>query len=554
MEKLRGQTRAQLREKQRKALMGQPMRALVVDGNQTARAILVSMLRDYGVAQVHQASRILDARRMLETEAFDFVICESEFAGSVATGQDFLSDLRRTGALPFGTVFIMVTGEASYSRVAEAAETALDSYLLKPHTPTALNERLTMARTRKIELCEIFAALEEGDHNTAAQLCIDRLASRGKYWLYAARIGAELLLRLDRPRDAQAMFDAVFAAKALPWAKLGVARAQVDLGDVAAAQSVVERLIDQNDRYADAYDVLGRMQIERGDFNAALATYGQALRITPACVTRLQKYGTLAFFCGETDLAWETLTRAVALGSGSRTLDAQVFVLLGLLALDRADRRSMAHYHQALVSVRQQHPESLRLKRMQLLISACDALLRKHLSEAIELIKTAAQARREDSFEIESACSLLSALARMRKTEIQLPDAVQWVQDVARRFCASGPLTDLLLRAAAPAAEYVEIVRASHRYLDGLGEQAMARTKEGHAQEAIKSLIVAGGSTQNSRIVDLALLLATRHKATLPDAEQTLALLVQMRHKLGQRTVILGRPDRIERGLVAPVR
>ena len=87
--------------------------ALVVDGNPTSRSILVSQLRDFGVASVAQAARPVDARRQLEFKAFDFVLCEQHFPNDNTSGQDLLDDLRRNQLLPFSTVFIMITGEAT---------------------------------------------------------------------------------------------------------------------------------------------------------------------------------------------------------------------------------------------------------------------------------------------------------------------------------------------------------------------------------------------------------------------------------------------------------
>ncbi len=125
-------------------------RALVVDSNPTSRAILVNQLRDFGVGSVSQCTRVVDARRQLEFKTFDIVLCEHHFGRDSATGQELLDDLRRNQLLPFSTVFIMITAEASYAKVAEAAESALDGYLLKPHTASNLGERLYQARQRKI--------------------------------------------------------------------------------------------------------------------------------------------------------------------------------------------------------------------------------------------------------------------------------------------------------------------------------------------------------------------------------------------------------------------
>ena len=95
--------------------------ALVIDGNPTSRSILVAQLRDFGVRTVAQTGRLGDARRQLEHRTFDVVLCEHHFQNDSLSGQDLLDDLRRNQLLPFCTVFIMITGEATYAKVAEAA-------------------------------------------------------------------------------------------------------------------------------------------------------------------------------------------------------------------------------------------------------------------------------------------------------------------------------------------------------------------------------------------------------------------------------------------------
>jgi len=273
--------------------------ALVVDSNPTSRSILVSQLRDFGVGTIVQCARLADARRQLEYRPFDVVLCEHHFANDPSSGQDLLDDLRRNQLLPFSTVFIMVTAEATYAKVAEAAESALDGYLLKPHTATSLAERLRQARIRKISLQEIFAAIDAEDFERAAELCLVRFKTRGLFWLYAARVGAELLLRIGRPAEAQVLYEAVVAAKTLPWAKLGVARSLMEAGQTAMATSTLENLIGEDPSYADAYDVMGRAQFELGKFDKALATYKMAAELTPASISRLQNLGMMSYYAGD---------------------------------------------------------------------------------------------------------------------------------------------------------------------------------------------------------------------------------------------------------------
>jgi CheY-like chemotaxis protein len=115
--------------------------ALVIDGNPTSRSIIAAQLRELGVSQVSQVSRLADGRKRLEARRYDIVVCEQQFPGDDQTGQELLDELRRENLLPYGTVFIMITGEARYEHVAEAAESALDSYLLKPYAASTLADR-----------------------------------------------------------------------------------------------------------------------------------------------------------------------------------------------------------------------------------------------------------------------------------------------------------------------------------------------------------------------------------------------------------------------------
>ena len=91
--------------------------ALVADANNATRSVMLSQLRALGVRSIRQASRASDARRHLEAQTFDIVLCEQNFPQESVTGQELLDDLRRGGMLPLATIFIMVTPEAAYSKV-----------------------------------------------------------------------------------------------------------------------------------------------------------------------------------------------------------------------------------------------------------------------------------------------------------------------------------------------------------------------------------------------------------------------------------------------------
>jgi CheY-like chemotaxis protein len=494
-------------------------RALVVESNPTSRAVLGSMLRDMGVGHVVSVSQAIDARRALENRVFDIVLCDYHFDRSEMSGQSLLDDLRRSQLLPYSTVFVMVTGEASYSHVAEVAEAALDSYLLKPHTAAALEERLLAARHRKTELREIFEALEDNDFATAAALCEERFERRQEYWLYAARIGAELYLRLGRQEDAKRMFEAVQQAKALPWAKLGVARAELEQGQLPQARRTLESLISEQPGYADAYDVMGRVQVEQGDLESALETFRTSVRSTPASITRLQKQGMLAFYVGAAEEAIESLERCVRIGISSKMFDCQSLLLLMLLQFDQRDSKAFQRVHDQIALAAEKRPDSRRLQRFLEVAEVFRLLMARRIGDCVVQVKLLVEDLRSEEFDFEAASNMLAVLARLRATEVQLGDSELWVRIIAERFCVNKASTDLLCRAAQNHEAYVGAIREGHQTITGMAEKAIGHSVTGAPIVAVRSLLAKGTETLNAKLIELAGAVLSRHAAKIDDVD-----------------------------------
>lgn len=496
----------------------QECKALVIDGNPTSRSTLVSMLRDWGVGTVVQTGRPADARKILENRVFDIVLCEQHFDIKGMGGQDLLDELRRAQLLPFSTVFVMVTGEASYAKVAEAAESALDSYLLKPHNADALGERLRQSRRRKRILRDIFEAIEVQDYHQAARLCMQRFAERAEYWLYAARIGAELLLRVGDHESARKLYEAVRETRALPWAKLGVARSYVEEGNTQQAKRTLESLLSDNPGYADAYDVMGRVQVEQGDLSGALETYRRACDLTPASVSRLQKAGMLAFYAGETEEAERALDRAAIVGISSKMFDLQTLVLQAFLKFDKADTRGLTRASDNLAHAREKQPDNERVQRFHELVTVLRTLADRQLARVVQHVKDLVREIREESFDFEAACNLLSLLVRVLKTEVALPDGDLWVTAIAKRFCISKATTDMLAALVKGVPDYEKIVREVHTEIAAMAEAAMTHSVKGSPEKAVSTLLKQGQDTLNAKLIDLAGKVLSRHRERIGDA------------------------------------
>jgi CheY-like chemotaxis protein len=506
-------------------------RALIIDSNPTSRSILADMLRQMGVINIVQTSRIVDGRKALEGRVFDIVLCDYHFDNSPISGQDLLDELRRAQLLPYSTVFVMVTGEASYAKVAEAAETALDSYLLKPHTAAALEQRLLQARHRKQVLGEIFEAIEATNFALAATLCHARFSRRGQYWLYAARIGAELFIRMGQHTEARELYEAVQATKALPWAKLGIARTELEEGQLPQAKRTLESLISEQPTYADAYDVMGRVQIEQGDLAGALDTYRNATLITPHSITRLQKQGMLAFYSGQTDEAIDAMERCVRSGISSKMFDCQTLVLLCFLHFDKRDNKAFNRAYDNLSQVVEKASGSSRLQRFMLLVNVFKSLNDRKVSDCVGHVKELVRDMRGANFDFEAATNVLAMLARLRNTEIQLSDDDGWVTTIANRFCVSKAATEMLCRAVAGHEPYAEIIRHGQQGISSMAEKAMTHSVTGSPAVAVKALMVKGSETLNAKLIELAGMVLNRHAAKITDCDDMSQMINELKSK-----------------------
>ena len=494
-------------------------RALVIDANNASRGMLVTMLREFGVGEVAQAHRAQDARRILELQRFDIVVCDYHFEGEPVSGQDLMDDLRLAHLLPLATVVVMISAEAGHAKVAEAAEAALDAYLIKPHTADALRQRLLQARQRKRALKDVISLVEKQAYLEAAELCQVRFDTRAPAWVQAARIGAELWLRLGKPHAAQNMFDAILEIGAVPWARLGVARSQFDRGGTRQARRSLESLLSEQPGYADAYDVMARVLLDQGLPDQALSASREALSLTPGSVARLVKHGLLAFFYGDPVEAGEALARAARFGLNSKTFDLQGLVLLAMIQFDRGDLRGLAQSWRSMTAARSGRLGSDRLRRFEAGIGAMKVLLERQVAEAIVLTRGLVSESRDPTFEFEAACNLLALLSRLTHHELRLESLDHDVLVLAQRFAVSRTTCDLLIRSLQADAPLATIVREAYAGICAEAEDAVSNTLKGMPGEAAKLLLARAESTLNAKLMDLAIHTMDRHGQNIDGVE-----------------------------------
>ena len=492
--------------------------ALIIDSNANSRSLMSAQLRDLGVGTVRQTSRVKDARVMLEHQTYDIVLCDYHFDMSDTSGQDLLDELRREGLLPYSTVFVMVTSEATYAKVAEAAEAALDAYLIKPYTSANLAERLASARLRKRILKDIFEAIENQDFETAAELCMARFEAKGKYWLYAARIGAELLLRLKRFDDARMLYEAIIAAKTVPWARLGVARTEVAGGNLQKARRTLENLIGELPDYADSHDLMGHVQMEQGELAEALKTYQTAATLTPGCLLRLQRCGSLGFYAGERTEALRMLERAMSQGLRSKLFDMLSLVLIGLMRFDNKDFKGFKYAHDSLAAAIERSPGSIRLQRFDLVFRGLAFLLERRVGQAMIVAREFTSHSADGTFDLEAASLLTALWIRLSSQEVELEEMMPILQNLGMRHCATKASTEILVAMTETHEGAAAQFRDCHQQIFNVAETAMRHSLRGSAKVAVELLIQQGEKTRNAKLIDMAGLVLKRHAEKIDSA------------------------------------
>ena len=548
-----------------KPRFGTQSRALVVERHATARSVLASQLRQLGIQQVLQCSRASEMRDQMAAHGFD-VLVVAHLLGDHTPGQEVIDDMRRVGRLGLGTVVLMVSSEASYQVVAQVAESALDGFIIKPYTVGDLEDRVLRAFARKESLRAILDALDDHNHGEALMLCQARFAARGPHWTSAARIGAELALRTQQLGLAQEMFDAVVADKAVPWAKLGLARA-LEAGDKPGeALSTLANLVSSEPTYADAYDVMGRIHAEQGNFAAAIAAFKQATTITPHSVQRAQKYGILAHYAGEPAEAQAALQRAVAVGLHSPVFDHQALLLLSVghfrggdaqalrqcceqldLALaqtallkDGAASANAAVQGGAAAKAEDAPQEATqvrreRLRRMAELAHGFDRLLAKDHPRAQSHAEAIASQMPTPPFDAEAATNLLSLVSAANAAGAPMPQADAWARAAGLRFCVSKHATELLARACEAAPDMAAQLRTTHAEISEATRAALSEGLAGRHHEAVDTLLNWGERTLNAKLLEVAEATLARYRERLAERPEALEALVVRCQALRER-------------------
>lgn len=310
--------------------------ALIIDRSPEMRGTLRAMLGQGGIDDVQPAANAAAAIRKLEERPFDLILCEYAL-GEGQDGQHLLEDLRTHHLIPLSTVFIMVTGESSYEKVVSAVELAPNDYLLKPFTADTLYQRISRALEKRDAFLPAYSLIEIGNMGEAAERCHEGETRMPQYAIDFMRLRAELLVTMGRADEAQAIYRLILESKAVPWAKLGLAKTLYLQKRFDQAEDTLQELVQENRQYVDAYDWLSRTREAAGRLKGAQQALEEAVAVSPHTLRRLKKLGDIALATGDMEVAERALSEVVRKGRYSDFRDPEHHVKLVKVFVAKGD-------------------------------------------------------------------------------------------------------------------------------------------------------------------------------------------------------------------------
>lgn len=332
------------------------LRALVVDDSPDMRNALRITLSNLGLTKVQMAANAAEAIYHVKLREFDLILCDFNL-GDGRDGQQLLEELRHGNFVALDTAFMMVTAESFYEKVVATAELAPDDYLIKPFTPELMRSRLDAVLAKKRAFAEVYRHFRTHHLQAAVQACDIVAAHAPRYRIDALRFKGELLVSLGRFEEAEALYQEVIALRAIPWARLGLARALHQQQKEAPAEALLHEVIEQAPEMVAAYDLLAEVCQAKKDHAAAQQALERGVAISGRTVRRQQRLGEVAHANGDLDTARTAFSNVLDKGRHSIFVTPSDVGNLCLVQVEQGDLAAAADTLKKNKSALQGSPE-----------------------------------------------------------------------------------------------------------------------------------------------------------------------------------------------------
>ena len=246
---------------------------LIVDDSFNMRALMRKMVRTLGFGEILEADSGIKALEALSQKLVDLVLCDWNMPG--LKGIDVLKYVRsreETRNLPF----IMVTAEMSEAIVAEAAESEVDDYMVKPFSLAELQARIQKIIKIQEEISDIDVLLKRGVAYVATE----------QYKKASVEFKKAQLMNPKSPRTL-----------------LEIGRLYMKQGLDGRAREYFERAVHFSPRFLRGHEELAQLHLALGNTDKYIEHMEEAVKISPRNLERKLILGDAHMQNGNTEEA-----------------------------------------------------------------------------------------------------------------------------------------------------------------------------------------------------------------------------------------------------------
>ncbi|WP_026374527.1 response regulator [Aestuariibacter salexigens] len=262
-------------------------KVLIVDDQVLAKGYMKYSLEELGFSDITYVDKANQALSQIRKEHFDLIVCSYNLKKD-QDGYYLYEQLKAENELSPRTAFVFISADTTPDIVHSIVELKPDDFLAKPFTVKELDKRLTRVLMRKQALKPIYELMEQRQFEKALSEVELFLAdsSNAEFFPLALKTKGELLAACGYHEQARNFYQAILNVQSFTWAKIGLVKSFIQLGDEDEAEKLILELAFKPDSQLAAYDLLAGLQIKKKDYEAALECVVVATEISPRNIRR----------------------------------------------------------------------------------------------------------------------------------------------------------------------------------------------------------------------------------------------------------------------------
>lgn len=460
-------------------------KVLIIDDLADMRSLLQMTMSSLSFEKIHTVANIQTALERIAEHRYDIILCDYSL-GDSTNGQQFLEYLRTRDLISRNTIFIMVTAEQAYEKVAIASECEPDDYLLKPFTGAQFLARLDRLLDRQEKFRAIDKAHDAKNWTQVTAECDKLLAAKDRFFIEASKIKGAALLQAGRTEEAVQLYRAILELRPIAWAKLGLARAQAARQDTEGALATARSLLAENPQYIAAYDFASQMLSATGKKTEALSILEKAREVSPGTMTRIRTMGKIANSVGRHDLAEQIIGEALTKHRFSPVREAHDYAILS------AAQSNQGKTAQALETIKTAK-SAFKDDASKVVLAASESIAHRqsgNLAQAEAVLQEALAADR-NALPPEALATIAEACYALGKEEQAADLLKQVIQNHPEDTQLHGRVHDVLSAAGKAPEEARALIQSSVKEIVQINNEGVRKAEAGELDAAIELLCTA---------------------------------------------------------------